>query len=117
MIFAGKKKIEGRFSQIKIPPYVKVASGDTVYIKISGEAIVGQFAVDRVVFLDHPKAEELAAIKKKYGRDLALANTFWLDHEKVNYATLMFIKTVTKFIIPPQVPKKDLRPWVVLDKV
>ncbi len=115
LIFSGKKKIEGRFSQIKIPPYGKVSSGDIVYIKISGEAIVGQFAVDRVVFFDHPKAEELAAIKKKYARDLALANTFWLDHEKVNYVTLMFIKSVSRFIIPPQIPKRDLRPWMVLE--
>lgn len=114
LIFDGGKKIEGRFSQIKIPPYGKVAAGDVVLIKLSGEKIVGQFTVDRVFYFDHPKAFELAQIKKKYTRDLSIPRNFWLDREKVSYVTLMFIKSVTKFIVPPQIPKKDLRPWVVL---
>lgn len=114
LIFDGQKKIDGRFSQIKIAPFLKVSAGDLVLIKISGESIVGQFIVDRVLYFDHPAKEELAQIKKKYAKDLAVPATFWLDHEKINYVTLMFIKSVSKFIIPPEVPKKDLRPWVVL---
>jgi len=113
-IFSGVKKIEGRFSQIKIAPYGKVSAGDIVFVKISGEKIVGQFLVDRVFYFDHPKAEELEAIKKKYCRGFSLSKAYWLEREKVNFATLMFIKSVTKFIIPPQIKKKDLRPWVVL---
>ena len=115
LVFDGKKKIDGRFSKIKIPPFLKVSAEDIVLIKISGEKIVGQFTVDRVFYFDHPTKEELAQIKKKYAKDLAVPATFWLDHENVNYATLMFIKSVTKFIIAPEVPKKDLRPWVVLE--
>ena len=114
-IFAGKRKIEGRFSQIKIAPFAKVAAGDTVYIKTSGEKIVGQFLVDRVIYFDHPTKEEIEAIKRRYAKSISLSKTFWLDREKVSYVTLMFIKSVNKFIIPPQIPKKDLRPWVVLD--
>ncbi|MBI3282895.1 ASCH domain-containing protein, partial [Candidatus Curtissbacteria bacterium] len=91
LIFSGKKKIEGRFSRIKIPPYLKVGAGDTVLIKISGEEIVGQFIVDRVFYFDHPTEVEASAIKKKYSRALALPKSFWLDHEKINYMTLMFI--------------------------
>ena len=114
-IFSGKKKIEGRFSQIKIPPFIKVSSGDIVLMKVSGEKIVGQFIVDRVLYFDHPRVEELMHLKKKYGSALALPKTFWLDHERVSYATLMFIKSVTKFIVAPEIPKRDLRPWVVLE--
>ncbi len=113
-IFSGKKKIEGRFSQIKIPPFAKVSKGDIVLVKVGGEKITGQFLVDRVLYFDHPRQEEFDGIKRKYGKDLALSKTFWLEKEKVNYVTLMFIKSVTKFIIPPQIAKKDLRPWVVL---
>ena len=113
-IFSGAKKIEGRFSQIKIAPYGKVSAGDVVLIKLPGEKIVGQFLVDRVIYFDHPILQELADLKKKYGKDMALPKTFWLDKEKVNFVTLMFIKSVTKFIIAPQIPKRDLRPWVVL---
>ena len=115
-IFSGKRKIEGRFSQIKIPPFGKVSAGDLVLVKVGGEKITGQFLVDRVLYFDHPRQEEFNGIKRKYGKDLSLSATFWLDKEKVNYVTLMFIKSVSKFIVAPQIAKKDLRPWVVLDK-
>lgn len=114
LIFSGKKKVEGRFSKIKIPPYLAVSAGDVVLIKIPGEEIVGQFVVDRVFYFDHPTIEEADAIKKKYARQLVLPESFWLDHEKINYMTLMFIGALTRFLLPPQIPKRDLRPWVVL---
>lgn len=115
LIFDGAKKVEGRFSRIKIPPYLRVSAGDVVLIKIPGEAIVGQFSVDRVIYFDHPTTAEVEAIKKKYSRELVLPKSFWLDHDRINYITLMFIKSVTKFLLPPQIPKRDLRPWVVLE--
>jgi len=114
-IFSGVKKVEGRFSQVRIPPFGKVSAGDTVLIKKPGEKIVGQFLVDRVVYFDHPTKDEIEQVKKKYGKQMALPKVFWLDKEKINYITLMFIKSVTKFIVEPQIPKKDLRPWVVLE--
>ena len=113
-IFSGKRKIEGRFSQIRIAPFAKVSAGDIVLVKTPGEKIIGQFLVDRVLYFDHPRQEEFNGIRRKYGKDLTLSNTFWLDKEKVNYVTLMFIKSVTKFIVAPQIAKKDLRPWMVL---
>jgi predicted transcriptional regulator len=115
-IFSGEKKIEGRFSQIKIAPFGKVSKGDTVLIKIPGEKIVGQFLVDRVVYFDHPNKEELEEIKSKYGKGMALNGSFWLDREKVSYVSLMFIKSVNKFLIAPNIKKKDLRAWVVLEE-
>lgn len=115
LIFSGKKKIEGRFSKIKIAPFNKVSAGDIVLMKVSGEKIVGQFLVDRVLSFDHPRVEEFFLLKKKYGSEMSMTSSFWLEHEKVNFVTLMFIKTVSKFIVPPEISKKDLRPWVVLD--
>src|SRR5579872_1707 len=115
-IFSGVKKIEGRFSKIKIPPYLKVSAGDIVLIKTPGEDIVGQFLVDRVIYFDHPTKVEVEEIKKKYATGLSLPKTFWLSHERINYVTLMFIKSVTKFLLPPQIAKRDLRPWVVLNE-
>src|SRR3989344_9322060 len=99
LIFGGKKKIEGRFSQIRIPPFGKAASGDLVWMKVSGGKIEGQFTIDRVFYFDHPQGQELLYIKKKYAKDMAMPAAFWLSHEKVNYVTLMFIKSVTRFIV------------------
>lgn len=117
VLFSGKKKIDGRFSQIKIAPYGKVAAGDVVLVKIGGGKIVGQFTCDRVLCFDHPTNLELEEIKRKYGKAMGMPQTFWLDHEKVNYVTLMFIGQVNKFIIAPEIKKRDLRPWVVLEKI
>lgn len=115
LIFSGKKKIDGRFSKIKIPPYGKVSVGDVVLMKVSGEDIVGQFTVDKVFCFDHPNADDLEMITKRYGRLMAIPDIFWNSHEKVNFVTLMFIGQVTKFLVAPEVTKHDLRPWMVLE--
>lgn len=114
-IFSGKKKVDGRFSKIKIAPFGKVAAGDLILMKVSGEQIVGQFRADRVFYFDHPQKDELKSLINKYGRELVMPESFWLAHELTHYVTLVFIKEVTKFLIEPDVPKKDLRPWVVLE--
>ena len=113
-IFDGRKKIEGRFSKIKIDPFNKVSRGDVVLMKLPGEDIIGQFIVDRVISYDHPTEFEFSDLKKKYQSELALNSDFWREREKINYITLMFIKSASKFIVPPQIAKRDLRPWVVL---
>lgn len=114
-ILSGKKQIDGRLSKIKIAPYGKVGAGDIVLIKVSGEEIVGQFKVDRVLYFDHPKREEADNLIKKYLKELAMPKSFWLQHEQINFITLIFIKEVTRFLVVPEIPKKDLRPWVVLE--
>lgn len=114
-IFSGQRKIEGRFSKIKIPPFGVVSARDSVIVKTSGEKIVGQFVVDRVIYFDHPRADELEFIKRKYGRDMAMSANFWQVREKINYVTLMMIASVNKFLVAPDVKKSDLRPWMVLD--
>jgi len=82
-IFSGVKKIEGRFSQIKIAPFAKVSAGDTVLIKTPGENIIGQFLVDRVIYFDHPTKEEIEQLKRKYAKSLSFSKTFWLDRDKL----------------------------------
>ncbi len=114
-IFSGARKIDGRFSKIIISLFGAVRANDIVLLKLSGEKIVGQFVVDRVLYFDHPRREELETLAKKYKTELKIAPNFWLQHEVVNYVSLIFIREVSKFIVPPEVPKKDLRPWVVLD--
>lgn len=114
-IFDGRKKIEGRFSKIKIAPFGKVSRGDVILMKLPGEDIVGQFTADRVFSFDHPTDLEIAEVKKKYAQDMAMPASFWHEREKINYITLIYIKSVTKFIIAPEVAKRDLRPWVVLE--
>lgn len=111
-IFSGKKTIDGRFSKIRISPYCDVAVGDTVYIKEPGEGVVGQFVVSKVIYFDHPDRKDLAELKNSYGKPMMVDDKFWSRLEKINYASLIFIKNVTKFLVPPTFDKKDSRGWM-----
>jgi len=113
-IISGRRKVESRFSKIKLPPFSQIAKGDLVFMKKRGEKVVGHFLVDHVIFFDHPTREDLDWLKKKFGKEMALPLDFWRAREKVNFATLIFIGSVGKFLVPPQFAKKDLRGWVVL---
>lgn len=114
-ILSGRRRIEGRFSQIKIAPFGKVSSGDIVMMKISGGTLVGEFIVDRVLYFDHPKKEELEEIKEKYKNDLQLTDDFWWGKENICYVSLIFIRQSNRYLTPPTIIKKrDLRGWVVL---
>lgn len=114
--FSGKKSVEGRFSQDRIVPFGQVSTGDTVLIKESGQKkIVGQFIVDRVISFDHPTKEEFETVKKQYGGQMAVDKNFWWSRERVNYATLIFVRRVEKFLVPPIVKHSDRRGWVVLE--
>lgn len=113
-ILSGEKIIDGRASQIKLPPFGLVSKGDLVYMKRSGGDVEGQFLVNRAVFYDHPTDQEVNELKTKYARKLALGENFWYQHSKINYLTLMFIELAQRLMISPNFVKKDLRGWVVL---
>lgn len=113
-ILSGKKTVDGRFSKIKVSPFGDVAVGDTVYIKEPGEGVIGQFLVSKVIYIDHPTENDLGEIKKKYSSSLQSDERFWSRLEKVNYISLIFIKSVTRFLVPPVFDKKDSRGWVRL---
>ncbi len=113
-IFTGKKTVDGRFSKIKISPFCDVAVGDVVYMKEPGEGVVGQFVVSKVIFIDHPDENDLLKIKKEYSAGMDLDDKFWQRLEKVNYLSMIFIDSVTRFLVPPVFDKKDSRGWVKL---
>ena len=90
-ILQGKKIINVRFSNRKLPPFGMISSGDLVYIKPSGKDIIGQFKVKKVKFCEDPDTNP-------------------------KYTTEIFVGQTQKFITAPiKIPKKDLRGWVVLD--
>lgn len=115
-ILKGEKSIESRFSKGKITPFKTVSRGDLVYIKPSGEDIIGQFRVKKVIFFDGLEPEDVQDIRKQYGEGLNVDAGYWKGKENCKYATLIFIGNSARFITSPiKIPKKDLRGWVVLD--
>lgn len=115
-ILSGKKTIESRFSKRRNPPFGQIATGDLVYIKPSGEDIIGQFRVKKVIFYDGLTEDDLNGIKKTFGYAIAQANDYWQRNKGSRYGTLIFIGDSSRFITSPiKFPKKDLRGWVVLE--
>lgn len=120
-LFSGTKTIESRFSRDKISPFGQVDTDDLVYIKPSGEEIVGQFRVAKVISFAGIDTKDLEEIKKVYGDGISLGSVeedqkFFRNHANARYGTLIFIKELEKFLTPPvKIPKKDLRGWMVLD--
>lgn len=115
LILLGKKTIESRFSRRKDPPFGVISKGDLVYIKPSGKDVIGQFKVKKVVFYDGLEPEDIEAIRKKYGKGVALDGGYWNSKANSRYLTVIFIGDSSRFITSPiKIPKKDLRGWVVL---
>ena len=116
LIIAGKKTIESRFSQRKDPLFTAISAGDLVYIKPSGKDIIGQFKVKKVIFYDGLGIGEIREIRERWGKELAVDQSYWRGKETAKYGTLIFIGQSARFITSPlRHPKKDLRGWVVLN--
>lgn len=115
-ILSGKKTIESRFSKVKSVPFGVISSGDLVYIKPSGEDIIGQFRVKKVFFFDGLNLSDLSYLRNLYGEGLSVEEDYWEKNKNAHYGTLIFIGNSARFITSPvKFVKKDLRGWVVLD--
>ena len=115
LILSGKKTIESRFSQRRDPPFGAIGAGDLVYIKPSGQDIIGQFRVKKVIFFDGLTPDDVSDIKKQYGLQLVVDETYWTNKSNAKYGTMIFIGDSSRFITSPvKIPKKDKRGWVVL---
>lgn len=115
-ILSGKKTIESRFSKVRKSPFGLISNGDLVYIKPSGEDIIGQFRVKKVFFFDNLDLSDLSYLRNLYGEGLSVEKEYWEKNKNARYGTLIFIGDCTRFITSPvKFRKKDLRGWVVLD--
>ena len=122
-LFSGKKIIESRFSKHKIAPYGKVSVGDMVYIKSPGEDIIGQFIVKKVLFLEGYEKQDFDELILRFWDKIGWNNKREEDRfkkekrEDSNYATLIWIDQLERFLTPPvRIRKSDNRAWVVLDE-
>lgn len=114
-ILTGVKTIESRFSKTKIIPFGVIGCGDIVYIKPSGKEIIGQFEVEKVIFYEGITKTDLSKIERDYGKQIAADDDFWKDKRTSKYASLIFIKQSTRFLLPPiKIEKKDQRGWMIL---
>ncbi len=119
LILMGRKTIDSRFSKIRCAPYLKVNTGDLVYLKESGGYVKGQFTASKVETYTDLTPELLHDICRSYHRQI-FVNThyqdFWEKWTVSKYATLIHIENVIAYQNPFSIQKKDARAWVVLDQ-
>jgi predicted transcriptional regulator len=114
-IISGAKNIDLRLSFKKIVPFGQVSAGDEVLIKKSGQKVIGKFTVKKAVFFDHPEKEDLEEIKNKMKDSGGMPEILWKNKQKINYASLIYIGQVQKFLIPQNIKKSDQRGWILLN--
>ena len=67
-ILTGEKTIESRWYMAKYPPWGRIAPGDSIYFKDSGEPVSIMAGVERVVQFSNLTPEKVRSILKKYGK-------------------------------------------------
>ena len=113
-ILKGEKIIEGRFTIDKIPPYLVVSKGDIIFLKQSGEKIIGQAEVENVLFYEGLTGESIGKLRKEYSKEMCVSDKFWQEKVNSKYASIIFLTNPTRFLAPIKNKKKDRRSWVLL---
>lgn len=115
LILNGAKTIESRFSTKRIIPFNNITCGDIVVLKKSGGDIVAVFESGDVIFKQINGRIDVDEIKRKYGRELCLEESFWEKKEKAKYVTLVSI-THLKKISPISIKKVNRQSWLIYNK-
>jgi ASC-1-like (ASCH) protein len=93
-ILSGEKTIESRRTLTKRAPYGKIATGDIVYFKDSGEPVSARARVKDVKFFCDPGIPTLKRIVRDYGRRICLKPDFDVKKVRAKYITLVFLQDV-----------------------
>lgn len=91
-ILSGEKSIESRWYQTKRIPWNRVALGDKIFFKNSGELITAKAIVSEVVQFEIENSRNIQDIIKKYGKKICLVNNnpkTW--EKKPRYCVLIFL--------------------------
>jgi len=114
-VINGIKTVDFRFSKNAVVPYEKLLKGDTVYIKNSGEKIIGQIEVENVLFFDNLNDEKVSTIINNYLKDAALSiSDLDLFSKNARFLTIIFFKNPQRYIANLNIPKKDRRGWSII---
>jgi ASC-1-like (ASCH) protein len=122
-IISGAKQIESRWYQTKHLPWGKIAIGDTVYFKNSGEPVTVSAQVKDVISFDNLTPSKVHAIFVKYyqliGFDSSQFNYFYQLFRNKKYCLLIFFKN-PKMIPPFEVDKTGfgaMSAWITIKNI
>lgn len=122
-ILSGEKKIESRWYMTKHLPWGKIAAGDTVYFKNSGEPVTAVATVGKVLQFGNLTPELIRELLEKYGADDGIKRSqmpyFLQLFKKKKYCLLIFLKNPRR-IKPFEIDKTGfgaMAAWITKDNV
>lgn len=94
-ILSGEKTIESRWYMMKVAPWNKIQTGDTVYFKDAGKMVTASALVANVLQFDNYTDDDLHDILNRYGDGIAFHSPLdqvYLWAKPKNYCILIFLK-------------------------
>lgn len=92
-IVSGEKTVESRWYKNKSAPWGKIAPGDTIYFKNSGEKVIARAKVSRVLQFSLESQKEAQSVVEKYGKKIGLAKIGQYVAKKCpRYCILVFLE-------------------------
>lgn len=119
-ILSGEKTIESRWYQTRRAPWNRIAVGDEVFFKNSGEPIIARSIVSKVLQFEPKTNDDLQNIVDTYGNAICLLNRnakVW--SKKPKYCILVFLDNPEE-IEPFYINKKGFgisNAWIALPDI
>lgn len=106
-IIEGKKTIESRWYMTKRSPWNQIKKGDKVFFKNSGEKVIAEAGVSKVIQFELKDIKEAEAVVRKYGKHICIVNKEPRTWESIpNYCILVFLEKPRELKEPFNI-KKD----------
>ena len=95
-IISGEKIIESRWYQTKRTPWDKLAPGEVIFFKNSGEPVTVRAVIDRVIQLDKLTSNKIKGILTEFGKDIGVESSeeFIKTIKNKKYCILIFLDKV-----------------------
>lgn len=116
LISAGTKTIESRFNTKRAAPFGKVAVGDLVLLKGSGQPVTNYFFAASAESIDLSETP-IEEVRRRYAEGICAQDeeAFWQGKAASSYCTL--VEVGERGAMPPlSVVKRDQRGWVTFSR-
>lgn len=120
-ILTGEKTIESRWYLNRSRPWGKIASGDTVYFKNSGDTVTIKAKVSRVLTFDNLSSNKVREILKKYAKEDGIENMekYYEMFKNKKYCILVFLQEPRK-VKPFEINKAGfgaMSAWITVEDI
>ena len=123
-IVSGEKTMESRWYKYRYPPWDKIAPGDVLWFKNSGEPVKLKARVTRVLQFDNLTPKKILEIRRQYTKALGLdpdllkrAGDYFRGKR---YCILIFFDKVERVFPPFKINKSGFgsaAAWLVVDDI